>query len=60
MTEHVLEFRGKRRVFGPANTAWPLMTSTLRFAIVRARFAGMSLIMSFSRSISAAQSSLAP
>ena len=46
-----------RTVFGPVNAAWPLMTSTLRFAIERARFAGMSLIMSFSRSISAAQSS---
>src|SRR5215813_14189686 len=44
-------------VFGPANAACALMTSTWRFAIDRARFAGISLIMSFSRSISAAQSS---
>ena len=46
-----------RMVLGPANTPWPLMTSTSRLAIERARLAGMSLIMSFSRSISAAQSS---
>ena len=45
-----------RIVSGPANVAWPSITSTPRFAIARARLAGISLIMAFSRSIKLAQS----
>jgi hypothetical protein len=46
-----------RMVFGPANAACPLITSTCRRSIALARLSGMSLIISFSRSIRAAQSS---
>src|SRR2546430_533523 len=42
---------------GEVNAPSALMTSTLRLAIERPRLVGMSLIMSFLRSISAAQSS---